>query len=84
MQQNWTQNTEAKNMTGILLWDLSAAFDTLEAELLCKKLEIYGFTKKTVQWYKSFLSNRTQRVKIEDSVSGLVNLTSGVPQGGIF
>ena len=84
MQQNWSQNTEAKNMTGILLWDLSAAFDTLDAELLCKKLEVYGFTKKTVKWYKSFLSNRTQRVKIEDSVSGLVNLTSGVPQGGIL
>ena len=84
MQQNWANNTESKNMTGILLWDLSAAFDTLDPDLLCKKLEIYGFDKLTVKWFQSFLNKRTQRVKIEDNVSGLVNLSSGVPQGGIL
>ena len=41
MQEDWAKNTESKNMTGILLWDLSAAFDTLDPEILCKKLKIY-------------------------------------------
>ena len=54
MQQEGSNNTESKETTGILLWDLSAAFDTLDAVLLCKKLEIYGFEEKTVGWF--FLS----------------------------
>ena len=37
LQRDWTQNTDDKKVTGILLWDLSAAFDTLDVELLCKK-----------------------------------------------
>ena len=34
MQKEWTENTESKKKTGILLWDLSSAFDTLDVELL--------------------------------------------------
>ena len=41
LQQKWAMNTEKKEITGILLWDLSAAFDCLDSEILCKKLEIY-------------------------------------------
>ena len=37
MQKEWTENTENNKKTGILLWDLSAAFDTLDVELLCQK-----------------------------------------------
>ena len=38
MQKEWVQNTEDGFMTGILVWDLSAAFDTLDPDLLCEKL----------------------------------------------
>ena len=84
MQKEWTENTESKKKTGILLWDLSAAFDTLDVELLCKKLEIYGFDKMSCKWFASFLSGRSQRVRIGRSLSNRVMLTSGVPQGGIL
>ena len=43
MQQKWSNNCEEKLLTGILLWDLSAAFDTLDAEIFCEKIIIYGF-----------------------------------------
>ena len=43
IQQEWAMNSDGKEKTGVLLWDLSAAFDCLDAVLLCKKLEIYGF-----------------------------------------
>ena len=43
IQQDWTIKTELKEKTGVLLWDLSAAFDTLDVEILCKKLILYGF-----------------------------------------
>ena len=84
MQQDWIQNKEEGLKTGLLIWDLSAAFDTLDNELLCSKLEIYGFKEMTVRWFKAFLTNRSQRVKIGETLSDRLWLTSGVPQGGIL
>ena len=84
IQQDWALNTEEKKVTGVLMWDLSAAFDTLDHNILCNKLEIYGFTKNAVKWMRSYLSGRTQRVKIGNKLSDITNLSSGVPQGGNF
>ena len=42
LQRDWAQNSDEKKVTGILLWDLSAAFDTLDADILVKKL-VYTF-----------------------------------------
>jgi hypothetical protein len=84
IQQDWATKTEAKEKTGLLLWDLSAAFDTLDVALLCEKLTLYGFDNLAVKWFNSFLNNRTQKVKIGEAVSMAVKLTSGVPQGGIL
>ena len=82
MQEEWSKNSEDKNMTGILLWDLSAAFDCLDISILCDKLKLYGFSEITVDWFRSFLTNRTQKVKIGDTLSDSCQLHSGVPQGG--
>ena len=71
-------------MTGILIWDLSAAFDTIDIELLVKKLAIYGFSNKTCEWYSSFLTGQTQKVMIGKTLSDSLNLSSGVPQGGVL
>ena len=38
IQKQWAQNTDNKNLTGVLLWDLSAAFDSLDPDILCKKI----------------------------------------------
>ena len=38
MQQEWTNNTDEKEITGILFWDLSAAYDTLDPDLICIKI----------------------------------------------
>ena len=37
IQQDWIKNKEEGLKTGLLIWDLSAAFDTLDIDLLCKK-----------------------------------------------
>ena len=84
MQKEWVRNTEEKLTTGILVWDLSAAFDTLDIELLLKKLSIYGADSNMQNWFRSFLINRTQRVRIGESLSVPLKLESGVPQGGIL
>jgi hypothetical protein len=50
MQRDWSSNTDRKEKTGILLWDLSAAYNTLDTDLLCLKLAIYGFSDKSCRW----------------------------------
>ena len=41
IQREWIKNSEDGLITGILIWDLSAAFDTVDTELLCLKLGLY-------------------------------------------
>ena len=69
IQQEWATNFENRDITGVLLWDLSAAFDSLDAPLLCEKLKLNGFSDTTVHWFESFLTGRTQRVKIGTDLS---------------
>ena len=78
IQKEWNQ------ITGVLLWDLSAAFDCLDCDILCRKLAVYGFCKTSVNWFRSFLSGRSQQVKINNSLSTPRAIISGVPQGGIL
>jgi hypothetical protein len=82
MQREWIQNTENGLITGVLIWDLSAAFDTVDTGLLCMKLRLYGFDKLSRDWFCSFLTGRSQKVRIGNSLSASLLLTSGVPQGG--
>ena len=84
IQRQWTTSTEEGKKTGVLIWDLSAAFDTLDPEVLIEKLRIYGVDTKSSNWFKTFLTGRTQRVRIGSHTSTPLNLTSGVPQGGIL
>ena len=84
MQKNWIKKTEEGLTTGILIWDLSAAFDTLDINLFQKKLQLYGADELALSWFKSFLTGRTQRVRIGSALSKPLTLTSGVPQGGIL
>ena len=49
IQQEWADNTEKDLITGVLLWDLSAAFDTLNSEILTAKMKIYYGTKLLFQ-----------------------------------
>ena len=84
IQQEWANNTENKFITGILLWDLSASFDCLDSDILCRKLQVYDFCKTSINWFKNFLTGRSQQVKINRSLSDSMTISSGVPQGGIL
>lgn len=61
--------------------DLSKAFDKVSHRRLCHKLISLGFPRYWVDWIRSYLTNRTQRVKIGNTTSFDYNVFSGVPAG---
>ena len=69
---------------GLLLLDLSKAFDCLPHTLLLCKLHAYGVSRDACSLLHSYLSSRFQRVKISASQSDWVQMTKGVPQGSII
>lgn len=65
--------------------DLSAAFDTVDHTILSRLLsDSFGFRDSVIDWINSYLSNRSQYVRIGSATSSLVPLTSGVPQGSVL
>ena len=64
------------------LLDLSAAFDTCNHDILLSRLERqFHISGAALSWFRSYLTNRTQRVKIKCSLSHPVELETGFPQG---
>ena len=63
--------------------DLSKAFDCLPHQLLIAKLDAYGFDKSSLKLIHSYLSNRKQRIKINDRDSSWSEILYGVPQRSI-
>ena len=69
----------------LVLLDLSAAFDTIDHELLLKRLSTeFGISHSVAQWFASYLSNRSQRVLVGHSLSVESELRYGVPQGSVL
>ena len=70
--------------TGILLTDLSKAFDSISHDLLLAKLNAYGFSRNSLNLINDYLTGRKQRTKICDPFSSWRNIIYGVPQGSIL
>ena len=68
----------------VVLWDLRAAFDVVDHNILLQKLEILGFKEGTIAWLRSYLTGRSQKVYIEGFLSEALYLEAGVPQGSIL
>jgi fibrillarin-like rRNA methylase len=76
---------DSKHAAVLIALDLSAAFDTVNHAVLIKRMEETFGVKGTVQaWIQSYLSFRTQYVKIGSERSNISPLTVGVPQGSVL
>lgn len=67
--------------TDVIYTDFSKAFDRVNHDLLLHKLYLMGFTNSCLNWIKSYLLRREQRVCFNNSLSRHIVVNSGVPQG---
>ena len=75
---------EHKTQTDVIYLDFSKAFDRVPHNELLLKLWQIGITGNLWWWFKSYLYNRYQCVRLNGSYSTLLPVLSGVPQGSIF
>ena len=80
---NWLTNMDEGLANCAVFLDIKRAFDTMNHEILLRKLELYGLNSEAVSWFRSFLHNRRQVCGISDAISNKSLLTSGVPQVSI-
>jgi hypothetical protein len=76
---------DSKRAAVLIGLDLSAAFDTIDHSILVKRLgSMFGITGMAQRWVQSYLSSRTQYVKVGSEQSLSTPVTVGVPQGSVL
>ena len=76
---------DAGKVTALTLLDLSTAFDTIDHIILLRRLNYwFGVTGKALDWFKSYLTGRCQRIKLRDCLSSNADLKFGVPRGSVL
>ena len=71
-------------VTGIILIGLQKAFDTINHNILLKKLSIIAFSDHNVKWLQSYLSSRKFKANLENSFSEVSSISCSVLQGSIL
>ena len=72
------------DMCGICFLDIDKCFDTIHHGILLQKLEYYGIQGYALQWFKQYLTNRTQCVRLGNCLSDIKPISIGVPQGSVL
>ena len=84
MLEKWRATLDKKGFSGVLLTDLSKAFDSLSHDLLLAKRDACGFDYNSIKLIHDFLVNRHQIVRINSKYSSWSEIVNGVPQGSIL
>ena len=82
--ETWKVRLNNGSKVGVIIMDLFKVSDSLKHELLLTKHETYGLDKNSVTFRKSYLTNRLQRCKINNSFSEWGKVLNGVSQGSIL
>jgi ribonucleases P/MRP protein subunit RPP40 len=78
---NFTNVRQYRAVIGAVFLDFKRAFETVDREILPHKLEQIGIRGRVLDWFRCYLNNTRQRVKINDEISQELKVLYGVPQG---
>ena len=84
MTEKWRKSLNKNGVSGALLSDLSKTFDCLLHDLLIAKLAAYGLDYESLTLIQSYLSNRQQRTKVNNTYSTYSDIILRVPQCSIL
>ena len=69
----------------LALLHFSSAFDTIDHPILVHRLNTdFGFTDTVLQWFSSYLTDRTHNISLSNHCSAVAPVNSGVPQGSVL
>ncbi|PNF23822.1 hypothetical protein B7P43_G15913 [Cryptotermes secundus] len=90
LTDNVLKSIDQKRHVGGIFCDLAKAFDCVNHEILLSKLQFYGIRGTVLKWFKSYLTNRKQKVEIkspkytQNFFSNWRTVKHGVPQGSVL
>ena len=80
----WTKALETGGRIDVIYTDFEKAFDKVPHKRLLSILRSYRIDNSIVEWIKSFLTDRKQRVRVNGEFSCWAEVLSGIPQGSIW
>ena len=78
------KNLNDKHSSALILLDFAKAFDSVNHDILLRKMELMGIKNLELKWFESYLTNRLQFIKLGEHISDSAQLKAGVPQGSIL
>ena len=81
LMKNLFETYDMGHSSSCIFVDYKKAFETLDHEILCQKLDMYNFSENSVKWFRSYLSNRKHIVRTNTGASTVSTVKYGVPQG---
>jgi hypothetical protein len=84
LADTWLAALNKGKLVGITFIDLQKAFDSVDHKTLMYKLKLYGCSDICLEWFKSYIVGRSQKVSIRNVFSEVEPVECGVPQGSIL
>ena len=78
---DWYSGLDLGKLVGLVFIDLKKAFDTVDHDILCQKLNYCGIQQRELLWFQPYLSNRQQFCRVNGIDSEINSIDIGIPQG---